>query len=810
MLTLKIERDTKGLVHCHPHPDEFSDKRRRFRRSYFMGLQGRREDNDTRKCQVFDIQFTVKEFRQTVRMYNSVKPGMVINVWHAKRREIPNFAWPENQTRKRRRLIPSTVTTNPSKATEETEFPEKSTNCNEVEEAATSIPVVKDSDEKQAINIPKSTSYEKRDVDDLGLSNQTRNRTKLSHRSGFCHFIVVLLSEIAGGKGHLFSHSFHHFSLKVQMSSSRDRTLWEPISTTEPHQYDLIMNKHLEKILEDVGVYESREEAIRREEVLGRLDQIVKSWVKNVTQKKGFIKHMVEEANAKIFSFGSYRLGVHGPGTDIDTLCVGPRHVDRDYDFFVELQKLLVAEPDIEELQPITEAHVPVMKFKFKGISIDLLYAKLLLWVIPEDLDLSDDSLLQYLDPQSVLSLNGSRCTDQILKMVANIQHFRTTLRCIRFWAKRRGVYSNVSGFLGGVNLAILVARVCQMFPNAVPSMLVSKFFKVYSQWRWPNPIMLCSIKRSSGFAPSSLSVWDPRRNVRDRKHMMPIITPAYPSRNSSYNVSSSTLRVMQEEFKRGYEICKKVNEWNTTNNEWLMTLFEPLMFFEKHKNYLQIDIAARNDADLRSWKGWVESRLRLLTLKIERDTKGLLHCHPHPDEFSDKRRRFRRSYFMGLQGRREENDTKKCQVFDIQFTVKEFRQTVMMYNSVKPGMVINVWHVKRKEIPNFAWPENQTRKRSRLIPSTVTTNSSKPTDETEFPEKSTNCNEVEEAAASMLVAKDSDEKQAINIPKSTSYESKKMFVGEECEELVSPFITTQSVLPKPAIIFKFTTLGKQ
>lgn len=39
---------------------------------------------------------------------------------------------------------------------------------------------------------------------------------------------------------------------------------------------------------------------------------------------------------------------------------------------------------EVSELQPVPDAHVPVMKFKFDGISIDLLYASIALQVIPE------------------------------------------------------------------------------------------------------------------------------------------------------------------------------------------------------------------------------------------------------------------------------------------------------------------------------------------------------------------------------------------------------------------------------------------
>jgi poly(A) polymerase len=53
-------------------------------------------------------------------------------------------------------------------------------------------------------------------------------------------------------------------------------------------------------------------------------------------------------------------------------------------DFFIVLHNILAEMEEVTELQPVPDAHVPVMKFKFLGISIDLLYASISVLVVPE------------------------------------------------------------------------------------------------------------------------------------------------------------------------------------------------------------------------------------------------------------------------------------------------------------------------------------------------------------------------------------------------------------------------------------------
>ncbi|KAI9327098.1 Poly(A) polymerase central domain-containing protein [Obelidium mucronatum] len=398
----------------------------------------------------------------------------------------------------------------------------------------------------------------------------------------------------------------------------------EPLSYLFPTPSEIAVTEALVTLLRERDQYETEEEAQKREVVLGKLDAIFKDFVRKIALKRNMPESLANEAGGKIFTFGSYRLGVHGKASDIDTLCVAPKFVQRD-DFFTDMLDILKARPEVTALAAVTDAYVPVITFEFSGIEIDLLCASLSVMSVPDSLELAEDSILKNLDERCVRSLNGSRVTDDILRLVPNVDTFRTALRCIKLWAKQRGIYSNVMGFFGGVAWAIAVARICQLYPNAAAGVVVNKFFNIMLKWNWPQPVLL----RQIADGPLTARVWNPKLFQGDKAHLVPIITPAYPSMCSTHNMTPSTKQVTIEEFARGTQITERILVGTGTWAE----LMEKSDFFGDYKYYLQIIASSDTEERQLKWSGWVESRLRQLVMKLE-NSLGILLAHPYIKSF--------------------------------------------------------------------------------------------------------------------------------------------------------------------------------
>ncbi|KAF9578864.1 polynucleotide adenylyltransferase [Lunasporangiospora selenospora] len=393
----------------------------------------------------------------------------------------------------------------------------------------------------------------------------------------------------------------------------------QPISEAFPTKEDEELTNSLEVTLRAQGL----------EVVLGQLDKMVKEFVYKISLRRNLPESVAREAGGKIFTFGSYRLGVHAPGksggSDIDTLCVVPHYVQRE-DFFSEMHDMLRKRSDVTELTAVSDAFTPVIKMKFSDIHIDLTFARLRLSSVQDTLDLKDNGLLRELDDRCIRSVNGSRVTDEILRLVPNVRTFRIALRTIKLWAHRRAIYSNMLGFLGGIAWAMLVARICQLYPNACAATIISRFFTILYKWPWPQPVLLKHIEEG----PLQVRVWNPKLYSADRSHRMPIITPAYPSMCSTHNVTDSTKAVILSEFKDAAEL---VNRIVVEKLPWTK-LFTKDDFFTRYRHYLQVIASSDSEEKHLRWSGLVESRIRHLVMKLER-IDNIVLAHPYVKGFS-------------------------------------------------------------------------------------------------------------------------------------------------------------------------------
>jgi len=486
------------------------------------------------------------------------------------------------------------------------------------------------------------------------------------------------------------------------------------------------------------------EEIYGREQALTELKDIIKEWIVGVAKKTGMDEYLARDEEARIFTFGSHRLGVNSRGGDIDTLVLCPSYVDRSTHFFEDLYEILVENPHVEGLVKVNDPKVlvPVMKMQFHGIDVDLAFAKLDVPKLDESLkNLNDNSILATLDERMAYSINGPRNVDMIIHSVdakedpARISNFRTTLKLLKLWAKNRGIYSNAMGYVTGISLAILVAKICQLFPNLKPNKLIQKFFQYYSIWNWHEfPVKIEEITTYPNLEKFNDMQWyDPaseigmeRINLKKKDDFtspMMVITPAFPVMNATKKVTRTNLEIMKEQLIYGKEIVmqKPVN-WGK--------LFERINFFDQYYNFIEVTVVANDEKEFNRWSGLIESQIIALTNALERnidaqDHPRSLRVHPYPVSFarSDTEFAFSESYYYGL---RFANPPAAGQggedYVDLFGAIFEFvsRQMIKKQEGQYQTGNLKIVHLIRPEIPHFILDQAAGIKPALTIPSTL------------------------------------------------------------------------------------------
>ncbi|KAI1435737.1 Poly(A) polymerase central domain-containing protein [Xylaria sp. CBS 124048] len=392
----------------------------------------------------------------------------------------------------------------------------------------------------------------------------------------------------------------------------------KPISSALPTPAESHSTNQLLEELRRQNTFETSSETKKREKVINDLQRIADEFVRKVARaKQPHNEVLIRDARGEVFTYGSYCLGVYGPGSDIDTLVTAPSYVSRDdyFKYFPDLLVQMAPGGAITNLTVVEDAFVPIIKFEYWNISIDLIFSRIAtLTQFPprHQLQLTSNGYLRGLDDRELRSLNGTRVTKEILNLVPEQSTFRSALRAVKLWAQRRAIYANIIGFPGGVVWAMMVARVCQLYPKATSSTIVAKFFLIMKGWPWPIPVQLKPMEDG----PLNVRVWNPKIYKSDRFHLMPVITPAYPQMCATFNITKSTKAIIQRELERGAELTEAIID---SRLPW-KDLFAKHSFFTKdHKYYLAVISSSTTREAHKVWSGFVESKVRILVGELER-----------------------------------------------------------------------------------------------------------------------------------------------------------------------------------------------
>ncbi|KAM3184549.1 hypothetical protein ACTXT7_008128 [Hymenolepis weldensis] len=318
----------------------------------------------------------------------------------------------------------------------------------------------------------------------------------------------------------------------------------------------------LQQTIEKMGHFDSVDKDSKRRKNIYLLESIANSWIRSEAKRLRYPK-IRDSYRGKLFTIGSYRLGVHSRFDDIDVILVIPSWIAsnniRNVDVYDRFSEQLMRNSQTQYAQVVNCYDKRSIRTEIGDTKFDIIIAETIednvsnKFKIPEK---NDHSFWE--NEKDINCINEVVNARFALDMVYSKPVYRTALKAIRLWARKRGFYSKPLGYLNGVGLAIMTCRICQLFPMESAERIVYHFFRIYSQWDWLKPVKI----------RSDTKFWR-------KSDQMTVVTACIPSENVLSHVTNSGRTLISEAIIGGFGIMKKI-----------MRSFSPWSYLFKTENF--------------------------------------------------------------------------------------------------------------------------------------------------------------------------------------------------------------------------------
>lgn len=341
------------------------------------------------------------------------------------------------------------------------------------------------------------------------------------------------------------SYGSDHWGIKCSLKVSKDasvrptdssKTTSAPVKTKQEQMFA----PQLAAYLSEQSVFPSDIDIAMRESALCLLKEVIMQDEDSLA--RGVPAFM-------LVPVGSYGLGVWTAASDINCLCIG--RISPKTFFALVIQRLRnAAWRGIKILRRVDAHSGTIIGLAIGHIKMDLQYCSAVsiteTW--PAALALPPTDPVFKLLQSTLATLKPVRDLHHLLSTIPDLAAFRLSYHAIKCWAERRGIYAAQFGYLSGIQISILLSRVCKLLVDTCGSASGTKtilmtFYHHYAGFDWNNSIVL------DPFFHKSLSY------TRTEREHMAILGFYGPRLNTAQNTSVSTAHTIIKELKRADSI---------------------------------------------------------------------------------------------------------------------------------------------------------------------------------------------------------------------------------------------------------------